>query len=241
MAKRDIGELIVPSAEKLANLGVESLEIARETTGACWANAFRFFTDSQGPQGPLPQPDFTLGFKEEAFNENQLQKLQPLIGDALEDSSFFLATYNMFLLFLTSEIDCEALNIADRRYAYSQSVALRGLANLFRLLGQENELHREINGFSISHNSDHVRIYGHYAVIDGENFKFYRCRITDFHISPTMEGDHRWKAYAFARNVYNLWLPDHFKRICSAIDQLPDTWDFAAFDQSRSQNLDSEP
>jgi hypothetical protein len=71
--KRDIGELIVPSAEKVADLWMESLEIAEETAGAYWTNAFRFFTGSQGPQGPLPQPDFNLDFA--AFDQFKSQNL----------------------------------------------------------------------------------------------------------------------------------------------------------------------
>ena len=39
-----------------------------------------------------------------------------------------------------------------------------------------------------------------------------------------MGGDQRWKAYTFVRNVYDLWLPGHFEKICSVIDKLPSEW-----------------
>ncbi|KAF1962655.1 hypothetical protein CC80DRAFT_521710 [Byssothecium circinans] len=152
---RDIALLIVPSAEILADNGAKHLEILRETTNAGWINAIPFY-------GPRPQPDFGLGFKREAFNRDQLRKLQPFIGNDLEDCSYIAATYNMYLPFLTSE------------NAYSQTVALRGLIELFRLVGQEDELHREINGFSISHSDEYVRVWGHYAVINRRDFTFYR-------------------------------------------------------------------
>jgi hypothetical protein len=32
----------------------------------------------------------------------------------------------------------------------------------------------------------------------------------------------RWVAYQFIRNVYELWMPGHFERLLSAIDNLPD-------------------
>jgi hypothetical protein len=56
--------------------------------------------------------------------------------------------------------------------------------------------------------------------MDGENVKFYLHSIAGFNISPAAEGDQRWKAYKPVWNVYDLWLPRHFKRICSAIDML---------------------
>jgi hypothetical protein len=58
----------------------------------------------------------------------------------------------MYLPFLTCEVKCgaSALDIADRQNAHSQAVALQNLVELFRFVDREKELHREINGFSIS-------------------------------------------------------------------------------------------
>lgn len=223
---RDIAQLIVPSAEILADYGVKHLEVLRETTNAGWINSIPF-------SGPRPQPDFGLGFKREAFNKEQLQKLQPFIGNEIEDCSYIAATYNMYLPFLTSEVSgASALDITDRQNAHSQTVALRGLIELFRLVGRENELHREINGFSISHSGEEVKIWGHYAVINQRDFTFYQHPIAHFCIPKTVQGDNRWVAYTFVRNVYDLWLPEHFKRICSAIDMLPTDLNFEVSDQS---------
>ncbi|KAF7854696.1 hypothetical protein EAF04_010265 [Stromatinia cepivora] len=220
---RDIAQLIVPSAEILADRGAEHLEILQETINACWLNSYTFINPFGSCPGPRPQPDFGLGFKPEAFSLEQLQKLQIFIGDPSTDSSWIAATYNMYLPFLSSEVKCGASGIdtADRQNAHTQSVILRGLHALFRLVGRENELHREINGFSISHDDMFVRIWGHYVVIDGNEPKFYRHPITQFSIQPTMRGDERWTAYTFVKNVYDLWVPQHFKRICSVIDMLP--------------------
>lgn len=78
---RDIAQLIVPSAEVLAIRGCKYLEILQETTNAGWNNSISFY-------GSRPQPDYSLGFKREAFTKKQLQKLQPFIGHDLEDCSF---------------------------------------------------------------------------------------------------------------------------------------------------------
>jgi len=161
---RDIAQLIVPSAEVLAIRGSKHLEILRETTNAGWNNAIPFY-------GSRPQPDYSLGFKREAFNKGQLQKLQPFIGNDLEDCSYFAATYDMYFPFLTSEVKCgaSALDIADRQNAHSQSVVSRGLAELFRLVGREEELHNTINGFSYSHSDVDVRIWAHLIVMKGDD------------------------------------------------------------------------
>ena len=238
---RDIAQLIVPSAEILADRGrADHLEILRETTNACWVNSYTFI-NLPGPRsglrpgsrsGPRPQPDFGLGFKRDAFNRDQLQKLQIYIGDPLVDSSWIAATYNMYLPFLSSEVECGDLDIADRQNAHTQSVILRGLFTLFSSVGRENELHRQINGFSISHSDAAVRIWGHYAVLHGKTVEFYRHPIARFIITP-MERDERWRAYKFVKNVYDLWVPEHYKRICSVIDMLPADLNFDVSDLSQ--------
>lgn len=226
---REIMEEIVPSAERLADKGSKHLEILRETANACWINSICFFKRHSAPR---PQSDFSVGFKDEAFSQEQRRKLEPFIGDPLRDSSFIAATCNMYLPFLTSEVKCgaSALDIADRQNAYSQSTALCGLVELFRLVCREIELHREICGFSISHDDKDVRIWGHYPVLMEKSFEFYRYAIAKFNISPTAEGDQRWKAYTFVRNVYDLWLPEHFQRICSVVDMLPSEWNLTVTD-----------
>ena len=224
-----LSQFIVPSAEVLADSGIKNLATIRETTNACWINSEPFIytlgtrSGSSSRSAPRPQPDFGFGFDRDAFNAEQLQKLQPFFGDLLADYSLFAATYQMYFPFLTCEVKCGdgGLDVADRQNAHSQSIILRGIYSLFQLVGREKELHREINGFSLSHNEKEVRIWGHYAVIDGKNVKFYRHLISNFFFAPSGEGDQRWKAYKFVRNVYDLWLPDHFNRICSAVDMLP--------------------
>lgn len=36
----------------------------------------------------------------------------------------------------------------------------------------------------------------------------------------------KWTAYRFTKNIYDIWMPAHFKKISSAIDQLPSKLDF---------------
>ena len=100
------------------------------------------------------------------------------------------------------------------------TLAVRGVVELFRLVKRENELHREILAFSISHDHSSVRIYGHYPLIDGNKTTFYRHLIHKFDFTA-LKGKEKWTASKFAKNVYDIWVPAHFKRICSVIDKLP--------------------
>ncbi|TAQ85560.1 hypothetical protein B7494_g6124 [Chlorociboria aeruginascens] len=133
-----ISELIVPSAEVLADQGAQHLSIVRESTNACWALSVPFInppgTSSGSRSGPRPQPDSAKAFDRDAFDKEQLRKLQPYLGDLLTESSFFAATFQMYFPFLTCEIKCgdRELDVADRQNAYSQSVLLLGNLGLRR-------------------------------------------------------------------------------------------------------------
>jgi hypothetical protein len=129
--------------------------------------------------------------------------------------------------FLTCEVKCgaAALDIADRQNAHSVTLAVRAVAELFRLVKREDEINREILAFSVSHDHRSVRIYGHYAVIDGSKTTFYRHPIHTFDVTA-LDGRDKWTAYKSTKNVYDTWMPTHVKRLCSAIDDLPRELDF---------------
>lgn len=169
-----------------------------------------------------------MGFRREAFTEDQLSKLSPFIGDFIAgDLSFFMATYYMYFPFLACEVKCGAgaLEVADRQNAHCMTLAVRAMVELFRLVKREDEVNRQVLAFSISHDHRSVRIYGHYPVINGKDTKYYRHPIHEFSFIA-LDGKEKWTAYRFTKNVYDIWMPKHFKRICSAIDQLPTGLDF---------------
>ncbi|KAK0708582.1 hypothetical protein B0H67DRAFT_603500 [Lasiosphaeris hirsuta] len=175
-----------------------------------------------------PQPDYCVGFRREAFTDKQLTKLSPFVGDFISGGrSFFMTTYYLYFPFLTREVKCGAvaLDIADRQNAHSMTLAVRAIVELFRIVKREDEVNRQILAFSISHDHRSVRIYGHYPVIAGKDNKYYRHPIREFSFTE-LDGKDKWTAYRFTRNVYDMWMPAHFKNICSAIDQLPSSLDF---------------
>lgn len=231
---QDIARLIVPSAETLATFGAEHLNGLIESVNQGWGNSISI-TKTR------PQPDYAVGFRHEAFMESRLKRLEALVGDVISPKpSYFMATDLMFFPFLTSEVKCgdAALNVADRQNAHSMTVAVRAVVELFRKVRREKELHREILAFSISHDDDSVRLYGHYAVTVEPLPKYYRHTIRKFAFTE-VDGKEKWTAYKFTRNIYDVWMPKHLERICSAIDQIPDV----SFATSASElpSVDTDP
>ena len=100
------------------------------------------------------------------------------------------------------------------------TLAVRAVVELFRLVKRQMELNREILAFSISHDHDMVRIYGHYPIINGTEITYYRHQIRRFSFTD-QEGKEKWTAYKFTKNVYDTWMPTQFARLCSVIDTLP--------------------
>ncbi|KAI0424537.1 hypothetical protein F5Y09DRAFT_137981 [Xylaria sp. FL1042] len=227
---QDITRLIVPSAESLATYSAKHIEILTESVNKGWNNSIPLTRTR-------PQSNYAVGFKREAFTEEQLEKLAPFIGDFLGgDVSFFIATYYMYFPFLACECGAAALDVADRQNAHSITLAARDIVELFRLVERENKIHRQILAFSVSHDHQSVHIYSYYPVIDRKNTKYYRHSIRSFSFTE-LDGKEKWAAYRFTKNIYDHWMPGHFKRVCSAINQLPSKVDFDVQALSESTGL----
>ena len=232
MVIRDIGLLIVPSAQTLAKYGATHLNHLYESVNEGWNSAISF-------HGTRPQPDYSVGFDRSAFTEQQLKKLEPFVGEiGSKITTYFMATTRMFFPFLTCEVKCgaAALDVADRQNAHSMTVAVKGIVELYKAVKREKELHQEILAFSISHDHSTVRIYGHYAIIENDKTTFYRHPIKKFDFTSE-EGKDKWTALTLTKNIYDIWKPIQHERICSAIDDLPSDIDFdlsqsASFSQS---------
>ena len=228
---RDVSLLIVPSAENLATYGAEALDILVESNNEGWNNSIPI-TKTR------PRPDYSVGFAYEAFTKEELTKIAPILGDIYTDMSYFMATYYMYFPFLTCEVKCgaAALDVADRQNAQSMTIAVRAIVELFRLVKREREVHREILGFSISHDDQSVRIYGHYPIIEGKTVTYYRCPIRAVNFTDLF-GKEKWSTYKFTKNVYDIWMPMHFKRIRSVLDELPAEVDFSVPALSKASGL----
>jgi len=87
MVIRDIGLLIVPSAQTLATYGALYLNHLIESVNEGWKSAIAFY-------GPCPQPDYSVGFGRSAFTEDRLKKLKPLVSEVLDSYTlYFMAIW----------------------------------------------------------------------------------------------------------------------------------------------------
>lgn len=226
-----IGRLVVPWAE---------IEIVRGQVGFWYlVDSIKELWDSSMPlnesllgqqpdrgtgeeyQVSTPEPDYAVGFVKDAFTEEQLIRLGSFMGKH-NGSSPFKSMVDMFFPFLTVEVKCNkpSLGLADRQNAHSMTRALRGVVDLFRLVNREKELNRKILGFSVSHDHDNVKIHGHYPVICKDKTAYYRYPVREFSITAR-NGRERWTSYKFVMALYNDWVPMHFQRLSSAVDDLP--------------------
>lgn len=103
---------------------------------------------------------------------------------------------------------------------------------------RQDELSQKILTFSISHDNEAVRIYGHYMLIKENHTLFYRHPLKKFDFTSE-DGKERWTSYKFTMNVLEIFYLIHQKWICSAIDQLPNPEDFAVEPSPQQPNLES--
>ena len=75
---QNIARLIIPSAETLVTYGAAHLDHLIEEVNESW-------TGSRAVEGPPPNPDYSVGFRRSAFTDEQLKKLDKLIGSVFDD------------------------------------------------------------------------------------------------------------------------------------------------------------
>lgn len=221
MVIRDISPLICPSAQVLKIRRAIEPDFLEESVNEGWNSAISFY-------GTRPQPDYSCGFALSAFTKEQLNKLEPFVGEiGSKSKTYFMATTRIYFPFLTCEVKCgdTALDIADRQNAHSMTIAIGGIVELFKAVKREKEIHRRILAFSISHDHNSVRIYGHYPIIEENRITYYRHPIDRFSF-VARDGKDKWTTYKFVKNLYNAWVPIQHRKICSAIDDLPSDIDF---------------
>ena len=179
--------------------------------------------DSWVLAGPRPKPDLAVGFASSAFTIEENQKLTYYTSF----ENITRPTDNLAFPFLISEIKCgnEGLDCADRQNMHSCSVAVKAILKLEQKADQyrENKLFETFLGkilvYSISHDQKNARIYGHYALVEGEKWRYYRHYIGGFDIVHK-ERD-LLAIHNFARNVLAMYAPKLLKQLQKAIAAIP--------------------
>lgn len=209
---RDITPLLVPSAELLFMCGQADLEHVAEEVSADWVK-------SDTMAGPKPRPDLSLGISASAFTEDEIAKLKN--HTAWEKATLF--TDNMYFPFLLCEAKSgdQGINRADRQNAQSSSMAVNAIIQLHRVLGMDHliPLSGQVLAFSVSHDNERVKLYGHFAVIEGSKERFYRYPIESFTLN-FRNGQGRKRTSDFIRGVYQKVYPKHLTRIREALAKM---------------------
>jgi hypothetical protein len=119
-------------------------------------------------------------------------------------------------------------------------MAVNAIIQLYRVLGgdQTSKLSGQILVFSVSHTNEQIKIYGHYAIIEGAKVTFHRYRIKTFNLGPGEDIGSRKKTYDFVREVYGKFYLEHLKRIQDALAKMENPRAMS-IDESESQGRDS--
>ncbi|KAL7916047.1 hypothetical protein GGI35DRAFT_431486 [Trichoderma velutinum] len=212
MVFRDITPLIAPSAELLALRGKTHTGLMYESTNEIWSH-------SQPILRVQPQPTYAVGFRGPAFTTQQYQKVHKLFeGRCTDDSSPISSTPFMLFPFFSCEIG--SLSMAQRQNTHSMTIGMHGVVELFRGVKREAELDRQVLAFSIAHSHHEAQIVAHYPVILGDDTSYFQEVLHSFDFADPACVD-KWAAYRFTKNLYDHWMPMHYRRICSVIDDIP--------------------
>ncbi|KAK0302215.1 hypothetical protein LTR82_017950 [Friedmanniomyces endolithicus] len=219
--QRDVTPWVVPSAENLFFSGCTALDYIGEEIQAEWIRC--------QPMGvSRPKPDFAVGLRRLAFREDELRKLE---NYATAETPFNF-TPDLCFPFLVCEVKTGRIGTeqANTQNIHSASIAVRAIVRLFvAAYGRDHDRTKELLGrilaFSVSHNNRLVNLYGHYAVASASSddsagsLQFFRYDIAMFSLTMN-DGQDRYKAYNFIRNLYDKFAPQHLQRIQDAVGQM---------------------
>ncbi|GME44636.1 uncharacterized protein LTHEOB_11860 [Neofusicoccum parvum] len=209
-------DLVCPEAEELAELHLDDKELAEKYD--LFANLWNEQWAKQPQALPgfgTPRPDYCVGFSLSAFTEEQSRKLDVLSSE----KTVLMPTTLMHFPFLTCEVKSwqQSLDFADNQNAHNIYVAVQAMVELFRMAKRESDIDGQILAFSVSYNHSQVAWHAYYPVIKGERTDICRRPLFKVFLSPD-DNPNSWRSWNLARNLYELWAPDLYHRLCKAID-----------------------
>lgn len=216
IVNRDVTPMIIPPITSLYFGGDNRVEHVVDEVRTDWYNNLVL-------EGPRLRPNLAIGLLSSAFTSAETDKLSSY--KAVDNWARF--TEDMYFPFLMCEVKSgkEDLDRADRQNMHSSSVAVRALLRLeqeadkYRSDKRLAHLSGQILVFSILHDQQDARLYGHYALIRGENWIYYRYPIKRFHILTSAKDT--LSIYNFVQNILESHLPEHLKRLRDALAALP--------------------
>ena len=235
IVNRDITTMIAPPLASLYFSGDKHLEHVVDEVNADWYEQCVL-------EGPRIRPDLAIGLLSSSFTEAEIDKLKRYTS--VDNWTQF--TSHMYFPFLMCEVKSgrEGLNAADRQNMHSCSVAVRALlrieqeADKYRSGEKLRSLLGQVLVFSISHNQQDVRLFGHYAIVREEKWTYHRYCIGTFNILTGQKD--LVTLYNFVQNVLKSHASDLVKRLKDALSALPEPSTLSIDASSMSLNDDPQ-
>lgn len=125
------------------------------------------------------------------------------------------------------------LEAPQRRNDNSMAIAINAIIELFRRKESGYSVIGEILGFSISYNYEMVQVYAYYPFASEEGVYICRRLVKQASLSPDITPD-MWWVWHFVWNVYTLWVPELYRRVCEILD----SWDPVVEDSQSSTPIE---
>ena len=198
---RDVGPHVMPSPELLKERGHPGLEHIAEAVDAQW-------TKCTSLCGPKSKPDVSHGLSRSVFTRQEREKLTANNTCSCE---------TMMFPFYICEAKCfdKSIEESELQALHGASVASNAVLQLYEKISAVEELNRRILAFSVSHNQRLVKIFAHFALIDGGKISFHRHRL--FETDLLVDESNRHSPYRIALGIWKHFYPIHVGRIRGAL------------------------
>jgi hypothetical protein len=105
---------------------------------------------------------------------------------------------------------------------HAASMAVRSIVELFGHGPATEEVDGKILVFSVVHNVERVKIFGHFAVVQVDGtVQYYRRLVYVANFADDVANGQWYKTYSVICAIYKEFFPQHLARIRSALCRLP--------------------
>ncbi|KAF4536853.1 uncharacterized protein LTHEOB_11860 [Lasiodiplodia theobromae] len=230
---QNLQDLVCPVVAKLAALHFndDRLGATYDLLDDLWEEQWiKLPTVLPGFRGP--KPDYCVGFALSAFTEDRKNKIDIIASE----NKALRPTDLVYFPFLTCEAKSwqQSIDFAENQNGHNIFVAVLAMVELFRMANMD--VSGQILAFSISFNHSLVYMHAYYPIINGEKTNICRHSLGTFLLSPGENPD-SWRSWRLVRNVYEMWAPDLYNRLCEAIDAVKLDEGAAAPDPTPSESV----
>jgi hypothetical protein len=210
---RDVTPLLVPSPELLCIDGQDDLKDLREAINAQW-------TQWKPPCGLRPKPYLTVGIADTAFEDDEFGKSR----GSNANTCATLSAEGIYFPFLICEVKGGDLPLegGEQQCMHAASISVRSIVELFDHGPTTEKVDGKILVFSVVHDVERVKIFGHFAVIQVDGtLQHYRRLVCAANFADDVANGQWYKTYGVICAIYKEFFPQHLAQIRSALCRLP--------------------